>query len=90
MQALKINYNETDQTITVVDDAAEEPWDVVCERYDNDVQRIRDVNDRETYTAVYACYDENNQPIYYLVEEDEDLMRMRHRTFLTKLGHLDK
>ena len=86
MQALKIEYNEADQAIEPIEGAAPEAWDAVCERYDNDVRRIRDVQDRETYTAVYACYDENNQPVYYLVEEDETLMRMRRRTFLSKLG----
>ncbi len=86
MQALKINYNAADQTIEAVEGASQESWEVVCERYDNDVQRIRDVSDRETYTAVYACYDEDNQTIYYLVEEDAALMRMRRRTFLSKLG----
>ena len=86
MQALKIKYKEADPRIEPIEDASPEPWNVVCERYDNDVQRIQDVNDRETYTAVYACYDENNQPIYYLVEEGEALMRMRRRTFLSKLG----
>ena len=86
MQALKIKYNEADRVVEPIEKASPEPWDVVCERYDNDVRRIRDVNDRKTYTAVYACYDENNQPIYYLVEEDEVLMRMRRKTFLSKLG----
>jgi len=86
MQALKIKYKEADQAIEPLENASPEPWDVVCERYGNDVRRIRDVNDRETYTAVYACYDENNQPNYYLVEEDEALMRIRRKTFLSKLG----
>ena len=86
MLAIKIKYNEADQLIEPIENEPQEPWDAVCESYDNDVQRIRDVNDQETYTAVYACYDENNQPIYYLVEEGEALMRMRRRTFLSKLG----
>ena len=86
MQALKIEYNEADGAIEPVKEASQEPWDVVCERYDNDVRRVRDVDDREAYTAVYACYDENNQPVYYLVEEDEALSRMRRKTFLSKLG----
>ena len=86
MQALKINYNEADALIELIEKESQEPWDVVCERYDNDVRRIRAVSDRGAYTAVYACYDENNRPIYYLVEEDEALMRMRRKTFLRKLG----
>jgi len=86
MKALHIDYNESDQTIAAVQEASPEPWDAVCEKYDNDVHRISDAADREPYTAVYACYDENNRPVYYLVEEDAALMRMRRSTFLNKLG----
>ena len=86
MQAIKIKYDEADRVIEPIESASQELWDAVCERYDNDVRRIRDVDDRKPYTAVYACYDENNQPVYYLVEEDKALMRMRRRTFLSKLG----
>ncbi|BBO74286.1 hypothetical protein DSCW_17030 [Desulfosarcina widdelii] len=86
MKSLRIDYNESDQAIEAVEKALPEPWDSVCEKYDNDVHRISDVGDREPYTAVYACYDENNRPVYYLVEEDAALMRMRRKTFLDKLG----
>jgi len=86
MKSLRIDLNESDQTIETVETASPEPWDAVCERYDNDVHRISDVGDREPYTAVYACYDENNRPVYYLVEEDASLTRMRRNTFLKKLG----
>ena len=86
MKSLRIDYNESDQTIETVEKAVAEPWDTVCQRYDNDVHRILDVSHRGPYTAVYACYDENNRPVYYLVEEDAALMRMRRKTFLDKLG----
>ena len=86
MKSLRIDYNESDQAIEPVEEASPEPWDAVCQQYDNDVHRISDVVDREPYTAVYACYDENNRPVYYLVEEDAALMRMRRKTFLDKLG----
>jgi hypothetical protein len=86
MKSLHIDYNESDQTIATVEEASPEPWDAVCEKYDNDVHRILDVDDREPYTAVYACYDDNNRPVYYLVEEDAALTRMRRKTFLNKLG----
>jgi len=86
MKSLRIDYNESDQVIATVEDTSPEPWDAVCEKYDNDVHRISDVDDREPYTALYACYDDNNRPIYYLVEEDAALTRMRRKTFLNKLG----
>ena len=34
----------------------------------------------------YACYDEDNQPVYYLVEEADLLAKLRQRTLLSKLG----
>jgi hypothetical protein len=45
-----------------------------------------DVADQAGYTALYACYDENNQPVYYLVEESAALTRLRRKIFLGKLG----
>lgn len=86
MQSLRVNYNPATQTFDTIENASPEPWDVVCERFDNDVQRIMAVTDQPDFSALYACYDENNQPVYYLVEEDEALMKLRRKTFLSKLG----
>ena len=88
MKSLRVEYNPDSGAIDILADASPEAWDAVCERYDNDVQRIESVSDREDYSALYACYDENNQPIYYLVEEGAALTRMRQKTFLSKLGRL--
>jgi hypothetical protein len=86
MKSLQVNYNEATQTIDTVESQLPEPWDAVCKRFDNDVHRIKDVSDRKGYTALYVCYDEDNQPVYYIVEEDEALMKLRQKTFLSKLG----
>jgi len=87
MQSIHVDYNQTTGTITRIEAASPEPWDAVCERFDNDVHRIMDVTDQAGFNALYACYDENNQPVYYLVEEDRTLSKLRHRTQLSKLGH---
>ena len=87
MQSLHVEYNDADGTVTRIGNASPEPWDSVCERFDNDVRRIMDVTDEAGYNALYACYDENNQPVYYLVEEDERLLKLRRKTQLNKLGH---
>jgi hypothetical protein len=87
MQSLHVDYNEAAGTTARIETASPEPWDAVCERFDNDVRRLMDVTDQAGYSALYACYDENNQPVYYLVEEDETLLKLRHRTLLSKLGH---
>jgi hypothetical protein len=86
MNSLHVNFNEATQAIEPIDSASQEPWDAVCERFDNDVRRIKTVSDPKGYNAVYACYDENNQPVYYLVEEGDGLTKLRRRTFLDKLG----
>ena len=87
MKSLRVNFDQASSTIDRIDEATPESWPDVCDRYDNDVSRIMDVADPAGFTALYVCYDENNQPIYYLVEEDEALTRLRQKTFLSKLGN---
>jgi hypothetical protein len=87
MQSLHVNYDDGSGTVARIENVSPEPWETVCERFDNDVRRMTDVTDQAEYTALYACYDENNNPVYYLVEEDETLLKLRRRTHLSKLGH---
>ena len=89
MKSPRIKYEPESGTIDLLSEASPEAWDKICERYDNDVQRIKSISDRDDYTALYACYDEDNRPAYYLVEEGEKLARMRRKTFLSKLGRLE-
>ncbi|WP_419663272.1 hypothetical protein Dvar_36560 [Desulfosarcina variabilis str. Montpellier] len=86
MQSLHVNYDDASGTIERIENAKPEPWETVCERFDNDVRRMRDVSDQTGYTALYTCYDENNNPVHYLVQEDETLLKLRRRTHLSKLG----
>jgi hypothetical protein len=86
MKALQVQFNAATQAIDTIENASPESWGEVCERFDNDVHRIMDLSDPKDYTALYACYDENNQPVYYMVEEGEALLKMRHKVFLGKLG----
>lgn len=86
MKALQVVFDKAKDEITPVDQGEEENWIDVCARFDDDVHRIRDVSERSPFTALYACYDEDNQPTYYLVEEDRQLDRIRHKVFLSKLG----
>ena len=86
MKSLRVHFDESTQAVDPIDNASPDPWDVICEKFDNDVRRIKTVSDPKGYNALYACYDENNQPVYYLVEEGDGLTKLRHRTFLDKLG----
>ena len=86
MQSIQVEFDPATQTVSSSEGAAPEPWESVCERFDNDVHRIMDVADNADYDALYACYDEDNQPVYFLVEEGEALTKLRRKTFLSKLG----
>lgn len=86
MKALKADFDKDKVEVATVEGEKEEDWIDVCERFDNDVHRIRDYSDKPPYTALYCCYDEDNRPSYYLVEEDRQLDKMRHKVFLNKLG----
>ena len=86
MKSLQVNFNEATQAVEPIDNTFQEPWDDVCDRFNNDVRRIKTVSDPKGYNAIYACYDENNQPVYFLVEESDVLRKLRQRTFLHKLG----
>ncbi len=86
MKSLRVTFDEATQAVDPIENASPHPWNVICEKFDNDVMRIKTVSDSKGYNALYACYDDNNQPVYYLVEESADLTKLRHRTFLNKLG----
>jgi hypothetical protein len=41
MKSLRIEYDLESGTIDLLPDASPEAWNEICERYDNDVQRIK-------------------------------------------------
>jgi hypothetical protein len=86
MKAIQVNYDSKTEVVTVNADAASRDWQDVCETYDDDVHRVRDVDDHPGYSGLYVCYDKGNQPHHFLVAEDAALQRLRRRTFLKKLG----
>ncbi|MDJ0780687.1 MAG: hypothetical protein QNJ22_01885 [Desulfosarcinaceae bacterium] len=86
MKALAVEYDAAADSVTPTDAATQEEWFAVCERFDGDVHRIRDADDVTGYNALYVCYDEDNQPFHFLVTEDAELARARHRVFFSKLG----
>lgn len=86
MRALHVDYNKDTDEFEIVEGRKEKDWVAVCDRYDNDVQRIRNVENHSPYTGLFACFDEDNQPVYFLVEEDRQLNKLRHKAFLSKLG----
>lgn len=86
MKSLHVKYNAESGAIEKIGDASPEVWEEVCDRFDNDVSRIREVTDQKGYNTLYVCYDEKNRPEYYLVEVDKTLNKLRRKTFRKKLG----
>ena len=87
MKATQVQYDENKDLIKRIKGQPEEDWVAVCERFENDVQRVRDVQDQSPYTALYVCFDQDNQPVHFLVQEDRQLNKLRHKVFFSKLGH---
>ena len=86
MKSLQVQYDKKEDKLTLIKDQSDEDWIDVCEQFDNDVHRLRDETEHPSYTGLYECFDEDNQPTYYLVQEDARLHKMRHQVFLSKLG----
>jgi hypothetical protein len=86
MKAQQVRYDRENDVIEPTDDPPEQDWAAVCERFDDDVQRVRDVHDRLPYTALYVCFDPDNRPVHFLVQEDRQLNKLRHKVFYSKLG----
>jgi hypothetical protein len=86
VKSIQAEYDETSQKTSIKPDAKVEDWAVVCENFNDDVSRICDVSDIEDYTGLFECFDEKNIRLFYLVKEEKDLYRKRHRHFLQNLG----
>lgn len=86
MKAIPADYDAREDRVAVSDAAVAEDWIEVCDRFHDDVERLRDAVEVPPFTGLYACYDDDNLPHHYLVEEDPDLRRLRRKTFLRNLG----
>ena len=86
MKSIQAEFEETSKKITVKKDAKEEDWAAVCRKFNDDVSRICDVTDHEDYTGLFECFDDHNKRFFYLVKEDQNLYRMKHKHFLENIG----
>ncbi|MFH2091692.1 MAG: hypothetical protein ABIJ31_04940 [Pseudomonadota bacterium] len=86
MKSVQAEYEETSKKISIKQGATVEDWAVVCNTFNDDVSRICDVSDQEDYTGLFECFDEKNNRFFYLVKEDKDLYRKKHKHFLQNLG----
>jgi hypothetical protein len=87
MNCLKVTYDAENENLAIPENSRQEDWQAVCERYHDDVHRIKAYSEQPPYTAIYACFDEENRCSHFLVEENaKQLFRARHRVLLSKLG----
>ncbi len=86
MKCIQAELEKDTSKITIPKEAKVENWISVCKKFNDDVQRVRDVKEIEDYTALYECFDEKDISFFYLVKEDRSLYKMKHRHFLDKLG----
>jgi hypothetical protein len=86
MKSLRVQYDKAEDKFTFIKEQSKQEWVDVCERFDNDVHRLRDETAHPPYTGLYECFDEHNHPAYYLVEENAQLRKIRQQVFLSKLG----
>lgn len=90
MRSILADYDKKTQKIAIHEGAKEENWVKVCNRYNDDVNRICDVTTIKDFTGLYQCFDDHNKTIFYLVNEDKSLFRIRRKHFLGNIGKGDK
>ena len=86
MESIQVQFKEKSKKITIKKDAEKEDWATVCKKFNDDVSRICDVTDQEEYTGLFECFDDDNKRFFYLVKEDKNLYRMKHKHFFDNLG----
>jgi hypothetical protein len=86
MKSIQAEFEEKSKKITIKKNAKEEIWDRVCRKFNDDVSRICDVLDQGNYTGLFECCDDDNKRFFYLVKEDKNLYRMKHKHFFDNLG----
>lgn len=89
MKAIRVDYDPESGTLTDIENTPAEDWVSVCKTYHDDVHRIRNITDRDEFTGLYACFDEDDSRSFYLVEEDDNLKKMRRRHFFRTVGRSD-
>ncbi len=85
MKALRVEYNKDNDELEIIAGQTDEARVARCDQFHNDVPRIRNADNHSPSTALYACFDADHQPVYYLAVEDRKLKKIRHKAFLSKL-----
>ncbi len=86
MKSIQAEFEEANDKVTIKKGAKPEDWVAVCKKFNDDVSRVKDVSDQKGYTGLFECLDDDNKRFFYLVEEDKELYRMKHKHFYDNLG----
>ncbi len=86
MKSILADYDKDNHQASVRTGAEPEDWVTVCTRFNDDVHRISDITDIEGFTALYQCFDDDNLSVFYLVNEDSRLFRLKRKHFLNNIG----
>ncbi len=86
MKSIMVNYDKEKDTIEIRDDATEEDWVSVCDKFNDDVHKIQTISELGDYNRLYECYDDDNNSTFYVVEEDAALYKLRRKNVYKKLG----
>ena len=86
MESIKVEYDQESDTIIKIEGEKTEPWIGVCERFNDDVHRIRNISDMDTFTGLFECINDENKVFHYIVEEDKALYKYKRRNVYKKLG----
>ena len=85
MKSIQADFQKDPQKIKAKAGAKQEDWIQVCRRFNDDVERVCDAS-VEPYTGLYQCFDALNKGVFYLVEGNKALFRMKRRHFLENIG----
>lgn len=86
MESVRVEYAVDKDEVKRIEGEKPEPWVDICERFNDDVHRIRDISDMAPFTGLFECIDDENNSFYYIVEEDKALYKYKRRNVYKKLG----
>ncbi len=86
MKCIQAEFDKKSDKITIKEKASVEDWIKVCQKFNDDVERIRDVSDIEGYTGLYECFDDKNIRCFYMVNEAKNLYRVKRKIFFGNIG----
>ena len=86
MNSIQVDYDPELKAVTMKKKVETEDWVEVCHKFNDDVERVMNVENYQNYTGLYVCCDDYNNRFYYLVREDKALYRIKRKHFIDNIG----